>query len=204
MKNDEVNKKILECAREEFLEKGYKNASMRSIAKKAGYTTGILYGRFADKDQMFRALVDDGAEQFYNYFHDAQENFAGREPEQQVTGLHGFVDEKVGRMIDIIYDNFSAFKLIVCCSSGSSYEHYLDRVIALEMKHTDRYIQLLRQQGYEIEPIRNDLNHMLASALFKGIFEAVAHDLPKEEAADYIRKIEIFFHAGWDKLFGLI
>lgn len=41
-KKDEIAvEKILDCAKEEFMEKGFEGASMRSIAEKSGYTTGI-------------------------------------------------------------------------------------------------------------------------------------------------------------------
>ena len=38
--------RILECSKKEFLEKGFKNASLRVIAKEAGVTTGAIYGYF--------------------------------------------------------------------------------------------------------------------------------------------------------------
>ena len=44
--------KIIECAKQEFLENGFEGASMRNIAENAGYTTGMLYGRFADKAEL--------------------------------------------------------------------------------------------------------------------------------------------------------
>ena len=49
MKDIDIELKILEVAKQEFMEKGYTNASMRSIAEKSGCTTGMLYSRFADK-----------------------------------------------------------------------------------------------------------------------------------------------------------
>lgn len=44
---------------------------------------------------------------------------------------------------------------------------------------------------------------MLASALFGGMFEIVAHDFPKEDAVIYVKQLQEFFNAGWDKLLGL-
>ena len=67
MKDESIKQKILECAKAEFMEKGFADASMRTIAEKAGFTTGILYSRFADKDEIFRGLVDDGASELYDY-----------------------------------------------------------------------------------------------------------------------------------------
>lgn len=47
-KDDLAIDKIMECAKTEFLEKGFEGASMRKVAENAGYTTGMLYGRFAE------------------------------------------------------------------------------------------------------------------------------------------------------------
>lgn len=195
--------KILECAKQEFLEKGFAEASIRTIADKAGYSTGMLYGRFADKNALFRALVQEGADKLYRYFFNVQEEFASFPIERQKSEMHSYVDRKVDVMVDIIYDHFDAFKLIVCKSAGSSYEHYIDQMIEVETDSTVRFIEALRATGVEIRDIRADLNHMLASALFYGMFEVVAHEFPKEDAFVYIKQIQEFFNAGWDKLLSL-
>ena len=55
----ETKAKILESAKNEFLDKGFVNASLRTIASNAGLTTGAMYRHFKDKDALFCALVDD-------------------------------------------------------------------------------------------------------------------------------------------------
>ena len=40
-KDDSARGKILEAAKAEFLERGYAEASMRTIAERASFTTGI-------------------------------------------------------------------------------------------------------------------------------------------------------------------
>ena len=67
-KNELAVDRILECAKEEFMEKGFEGASMRTIAEKAGYTTGMLYGRFADKSQLFKELVGEAADKLFDYY----------------------------------------------------------------------------------------------------------------------------------------
>ena len=44
-----IDPKILDCAKAEFLEKGFADASLRSICSKAGVTTGALYSAFQEK-----------------------------------------------------------------------------------------------------------------------------------------------------------
>ena len=58
----ETKTKLLESAKKEFLEKGFMNASLRTIAANAGVTTGAMYRHFKDKNAFFCALVDDAIE----------------------------------------------------------------------------------------------------------------------------------------------
>ena len=54
MEKDKATKeRLLESARREFLEKGYMKASLRTICKNAGVTTGVLYFFFQDKADLY-------------------------------------------------------------------------------------------------------------------------------------------------------
>ena len=47
--NSGTRKHLLECAKAEFMEKGFTKASLRSICTKAGVTTGALYIKCQDR-----------------------------------------------------------------------------------------------------------------------------------------------------------
>lgn len=202
-KDDLAIDRILECAKAEFAEKGFADASMRSIAEKAGYTTGMLYGRFADKSRLFREIVGQGADELLGFFKQVQEDFAAFPAERQKKEMHAYTREKMRTFIDIIYAHFDAFKLIVCKSAGSGYEFYIDQLIEIETAYTEKFVGVLEEEGVPRAEVRADLSHMLTSAMFNGIFEVVAHDFPKEDALVYIGQLQDFFDAGWDRLIGL-
>lgn len=202
-KDEEAVGQILECAKEEFMQKGFADASMRTIAEKAGFTTGMLYSRFADKNELFSALVKEGADKLYSYFSDVQEEFAEFPATQQVAEMQTYTSSKMRTVIDIIYEYFDTFKLIVCHSAGSSYDRYIDRMIEYETDSTERFMRVLQENGTSVKTVRRDINHMLASALFNGIFEVVAHDFPKEDALEYVNAVCDFFFAGWQRLLGI-
>lgn len=65
---------ILDAGRAEFLEKGFKSASLRNIVKTAGVTTGAFYGYFSGKEALFAALVEEHAKAIMNIFMSAQED----------------------------------------------------------------------------------------------------------------------------------
>ena len=54
--------------------------------------------------------------------------------------------------------------------------------------------------GCHVEPLNKNLIHIIASALFSGIFEVIVHDMPKEEAREYISQFHRFYAAGWSEL----
>lgn len=50
---------ILDAARGAFLELGLDGASLREIAKRAGYTPGALYSHFGSREDIYAALMDE-------------------------------------------------------------------------------------------------------------------------------------------------
>ena len=53
-----ISEKVELCAKKEFLEKGYVDASLRTIAAEAGTTTGTIYSRYGGKEGLFSAIVE--------------------------------------------------------------------------------------------------------------------------------------------------
>ena len=57
---------IHRAAKAEFLEKGYKDASLRNIVKSVGMTTGAFYGYYKSKEELFEAIVGEHYEYIRN------------------------------------------------------------------------------------------------------------------------------------------
>jgi AcrR family transcriptional regulator len=53
---------VLAAARSAFLDLGLEGASLREIAKRAGYTPGAIYSYFASKEQVYGALLGESLE----------------------------------------------------------------------------------------------------------------------------------------------
>ena len=71
--SDERKEKILEIGIEEFASKGYENANINVIAKKAGISIGLMYKYFATKEDLFvtclqrgMQILDDALEEIMN------------------------------------------------------------------------------------------------------------------------------------------
>jgi AcrR family transcriptional regulator len=53
---------VLAAARSAFFELGLEGASLREIAKRAGYTPGAIYSYFASKEEVYAALLGESLE----------------------------------------------------------------------------------------------------------------------------------------------
>ncbi len=55
-KRDRTRAALLEAARALIREKGYERVTMEEVARRAGMTTGAIYGNFKNRDELFIAL----------------------------------------------------------------------------------------------------------------------------------------------------
>ncbi|MCY6960083.1 TetR/AcrR family transcriptional regulator [Clostridium brassicae] len=199
----ETQKKLLEVGKREFLEKGFKNASLRDIVKKAGFTLGAFYGYYTNKEALFCALVEKPAQELLNYYFSILQKFKELSIVEQINHLGDASQEGMDWTIEHIYDNFDAFKLILCCSSGTEYENYIDKIVEIETASTYSFIDMIKSTGDSYLHIDEDLVHILSNAMFSGLFEIVVHDMPKVRATQYVYTLHEFFVAGWQKILRL-
>lgn len=53
----QTREKVLQAAREMFIERGYEGATIRDIAGAAGMSTGAVFASFTDKPELFDAIL---------------------------------------------------------------------------------------------------------------------------------------------------
>jgi AcrR family transcriptional regulator len=65
---EELKTKILQSAKELFIEKGYDGTSIRNIAERIEYSPTTIYLHFKDKDEIFHSLHQEGFRLLNQYF----------------------------------------------------------------------------------------------------------------------------------------
>lgn len=65
---EELKGKILQAAKELFMQKGFEETSIRNIAEKIEYSPTTIYLYFKDKDEIFHALHQEGFALLNQYF----------------------------------------------------------------------------------------------------------------------------------------
>ena len=198
-----TERRILEIAKSEFLERGFQGTTMRRIAALAGVTTGALYGYFASKEDIFDSLVKEAYETVMLAYKEAHEEFAALPYDTQISGMGDITARCVEWCLEYIYDHLDEFRLILMCSEGTRYSNMVDEMMKVEEESTEEFIALMRKNGREIPEIDPLLEHMVTSGYFTSFFEIVRHSVSREDARIYIHNLQAFYKAGWESLFGM-
>ena len=191
---------IIEAAMAEFLEYGFKDASMRRIASVAGMRVSGLYKHFASKEEMFSALVEPTYQELLALFRQEagdQEQFIGN---GYLSVWETSNDARLA--VSYIYDHLDAFRLIICKSQGTKYESFLHDLAVLEEKMTLSFMEMLKKQGVKLSEFSKKELHLLTTTNVNAIFQTVEHDLTREEAMHYADTLDRFFAKAWKEFFG--
>lgn len=199
-KGEDTKNLILTYAKTEFMEKGFKDASVRNMAKCMGLTTGAIFRYYPDKEAIFSALVEDAAEELYKTYQETQSNFQFVSTVEKNDIIEADRPIYLMQMLDLIYAHFDAFKLIICHGEGTRYETYIDQLVEIASDNTLMFIEARIKDGYKVKSTPANLIHIIYSANFTAIFEVVVHDMPKEEAEEYVTSLFDFFNSGWKTL----
>lgn len=204
MQNKEPNTqaRILNAAQAEFLEKGFRAASLRTIVKQAGVTTGALYGYYESKEALFQALVGACYEHFLSVFQNALEAFDRLPIEQQPEHMSNVSQTCLEELLLYMFEHREAFHLLLLCSEGTRYADLKEKLVQLEVDATHRYYLVLEQLGMPAPQIDPRLEHILVTGLMNAYFEMIIHDMPLEDAQQYLRELHSFYSAGWGKIMG--
>lgn len=195
-----VHEAILHAAEIEFLEKGFQNASLRNIVKEAGVTTGAFYRYYPSKDALFAALVEPHANYVKGLFLSAIETWNALPDTEKPYHMDNCSGPCIDAMLDYIYEHYTNFKLLICSSSGTTFENFIHDLVEEEISATFHCSDVLRSLGYKAPDLDRDLCHMVSSALFSGVFEIVVHDMDKDDAKHRVAQLQDFFNGGWSRL----
>ncbi len=133
-----TREKLMEYARQEFLEKGYMKASLRSICKKAGVTTGALYFFFQNKEDLLSAIVDDTIKGIMEMMQDHFSREIGTDAQMALGGDASEDIRSAKEILHYLYQHYDIVLLLLTKSQGSVYETIVDQFVNILERHYDK------------------------------------------------------------------
>ncbi len=196
------HEKVNRAIKEEFLEKGYEDASIRSIGARAGMTSAGLYRHYADKEAMFNAMVEP--------LIDSIKNWTKRHTDKKYSILDGrlskdeiFGETFIDMIREVILPRRDEFILLMTRSNGTKYENFIHDYVEKNQKEFMDAFRYLQEKGYPTAKISEEELHMLLSAYLTACFEPIIHDFDNEKIEKYLNTVSEFFMPGWLKIMGI-
>ena len=204
VKSGETRQLLLQCAKKEFMEKGYSKASLRSICKEAGVTTGALYFFFQDKDDLFCSLVSDSMMQIMKLIKEHQELEENEAKEEILSSNHDMESERilVEVLVHEMYRNRDEMLLLVNGAQGSSLENAVDRIID-EMDAHNLHLARATCQELGIPMLEENLVHWMSHNQIDMFLYMLKHIETEEQALAFGRQAMTYLVTGWFALFGV-
>lgn len=164
---EETRQAIINAAKEEFLEKGYDDASMRSIAAKANITVGNIYRYFENKEELNRYIITETSEDLKKLLDSLKIDRLSLEPrvfdmKTDPSQLLSMIDKLSYRLVDLYLHKEEEFNILLN-------DVQLNDTIRNWFEST---IRNLIFQSYTVADRRRErdvLAHAYASAIFEGL-----------------------------------
>lgn len=145
VKSESIRKSILEAAKIEFYNKGYKEANIREIASAAGITPGNIYRYYGSKAELFEAIVGHVNLRITEITQLKKSVFADK-----LKSSGGFIKIILGVVFDWLIKYRYEVAIIFNRSEGSPYEGVKQKFISFAgesilstMKNKDRDLAML-------------------------------------------------------------
>ena len=183
---DESRNAIIEAAKEEFLENGYKNASMRRIAKKSNMTVGNLYRYFKSKEDINEQIVSSTFKEIDNVLKTITADNVSMEArvfniKANVDELHELMNNMADNLVDIYYHHKIEFNILMMNSklNQSITDWFSKAIISLINQH-------FSINGYLNE--KEVLSRSYATSIFAGVKEIFKSNSLDKDSLSFILK----------------
>ncbi len=196
-----VYEAVLECAKQEFLKKGYTDASLRVIAQGAGTSTSSIYTRFGDKEGLFRHIVEPAAEGMKTLFWDIQNKFSGLDEEIQRTTVGEYSIGGMDHILDYMYEHFDEFSLLLDASYGTLFQNFVHDLVDIEVECTFSYMKVIGCERGKSSRLTEEFLHIIVTAFMNGMFEVIRHPMKQEDARRYLNMLSHYHRAGFETIF---
>ena len=197
-----VAERIISAAKREFLDNGYVDASLRTIAAAAETSTNSIYVRFGDKEGLFSAIVEPVLNGMTERFIHIQERFHRMSPEEQAKRMPKYADGGTAELIDYMYEHLDEFRLLLDSSYGTRFHNFIDELVRIEVEYTYKYMAAVGYSDKFGDAVTEKLLHIVTTSRFESIFEIIRHGMSREEAFEYIALLSRYHRTGFLEIFG--
>lgn len=196
---DDTRKRLLAIAHKELVDKGFKNTSMRTIARLADISLGNVYNYFRNKDGMFRAVMHPLLTALDNYI--KMHNAPGQLTINQFF-MKEYQEKNMKDFLKIIHDFRPELKLLLFGAAGTLLENYREYLIERQADTGREYLELMKEKYPHLNiDVSDFFMHIICSGWMAVLSEIVSHEeMTDGQAERFLKEYITYGTAGWKEL----
>ena len=199
--SDITKNRILECAKGEFLSKGFENAKVAEIAKLAKVTTGALYQHFKNKEDLYDCIVSPICDGFISITNDRNKDFIDSLERDEFSIISEELSYITNDLLKYIYDNWKIFRILILNDNTKIYKTFFNTIVENETKMTQLMIEKKNISQYEHLTLKKLKS--LISAQYQGIFALMRTEDDIKNLDNDLHLLFDFFRYGWIGVLGI-
>lgn len=194
-KDHSLDDGIIQAAYAEFLAYGFQKASLHKIAEKAGVTTGAIYTRYKNKDDLFASLLQNFFETMRALLTPIAEEYEKAKHSGQPEDILRAINAEEQVYFRLLTDHHNDCTLFFCRSDGSSIETVLHELMNQKAEQTVEFFF----EVYEKEP-NADAIRLLMGSQFWHFRQLLDQHMEEGRMLTCLQAVLDFTNAGWRQL----
>ncbi|MCR4688032.1 MAG: TetR/AcrR family transcriptional regulator [Saccharofermentans sp.] len=189
-----IDPRLLKCAREEFLKKGFPKAELKVICENAGITTGAVYKRYKGKEDLFCATVAQIADMLTAFCDSRSSVDLKALTDEQLYDSWIMTYDTMIPIYKMVYPQRESFILLTQKSAGTRYEDFNHEFVNKMCCAYEQYYLETVRRGLAQEGLTREELHTLLSSFWTCICEPIVHDLGWDKVEEHCHVICRFFN----------
>ena len=198
-KNHELDDKIIQSAKTEFLKHGFDKASLHEIARNAHTTTGAIYTRYKGKDDLFASLVQEVLDAYKEMAPIMHQKYMEVQKSHNVESLMQIIHEEFHMYQRLLSEHYEACLLFYCRNQSSQMEKLVKDMMDQKIESTVAFFKSMSDTELDLDGIG-----ILLLEQFHFFKEVLERGYDANKTIRCMEIVEMYQEAGWKKIFETI
>ncbi len=199
----ETKENILNVSKKLFFKNGFKETSIRQIAKKANVTSGALYKHFKSKEDILDAIISPYTDDFIKQCEDFTLEFEvlldQASTEEEIK--HLLKREEAMWLYNYINKNVDIWKFVLFKSFGTKYEDFFDRFIEYDTNITLKILKKLYPDKRYLEFVSDIEIYFIIKGFYSTALNLFDSRFDEDKRINYLKIVEDIYKSFWEKIF---
>lgn len=201
----ETKARILEVSKQLFFKEGFKETSIRRIAKKSNLSSGALYKHFSSKEAILDCLIEPHIDQWWQkcdeLFSQFELDLAKVKTAKDIEKL--FNREDANWLYRYLKKDADVWRFVFFNSAGTKYEHFFDEFMEYEMHTTLALLKAIDPEQKYLTIASETEIYALIKGFYKMGLSVFEEKFDDQMRVNFFNILEGIYHPFWEKLFSI-